>query len=270
MIFIEDSAENHYLASKLKQRNMKKLFFFSLAVVLTLSISSCGKESYDLPDGDIVTPIAIDLGIRVDGKTIKWASFNLGATAEQEAGYFYAWGSTIRKTEYLWKSYPYSNSDGTKFMKYCLADEISWWGGEGTPDGFKALQVEDDIVAKKLGGKWRMPTEKEAIALIATLSNTSRYTWDFHAQSGGVYGAKVTQKATGNSIFLPYTGLMNGNKSEFAGIRGFFWTSTLSKGATGGPDGAFNLGIDINDEGAGIWSNSRCYGFPIRPVYVME
>ena len=45
---------------------------------------------------------------------------------------------------------------------------------------------------------------------------------------------------------------------------------TASKGATDGPDGAFNLGIDINDEGAGIWSNSRCYGFPIRPVYVME
>lgn len=42
------------------------------------------------------------------------------------------------------------------------------------------------------------------------------------------------------------------------------------------PDGdiqipiAVDLGIDINDEGAGLWSNSRCYGFPIRPVYVME
>lgn len=249
---------------------MKRILFFSLAVVLTLSIFSCKKDSYDLPDGDVVMPAAIDLGIVVDGKTIKWASFNLGATAEHETGYFYAWGSTKRKTEYLWKSYPYSNSDGTKFTKYCFIYSEGWWGGDGDPDNLQTLKPEDDVAVQRLGGKWRMPTEKEATALISTLYNTTRYTWDFHAQSGGIAGARVTQKSTGNTIFLPYAGLMNGNKSEFAGIRGFFWTSTLSEGATDGPDGAFNLGVDLNDEGAGIWSNSRCYGFPVRPVYVME
>ena len=249
---------------------MKHLLFIPLAVVMTLSILSCGKENYDLPDGDVVMPAAVDLGIKVDGKTIKWASFNLGATAEHETGYFYAWGSTTRKTEYLWKSYPYSNYDGTKFMKYCFVWAEGWWGGDGTPDGLQTLKAEDDVAAKRLGGKWRMPTEKEAQALVSTLYNTTRYTWDFHAQSGGVTGARVTQKSTGNSIFLPYTGRMHGNKCDFAGVRGFFWTSTLSEGDTDGPDGAFNLGIDINDEGAGMWSNSRCFGIPIRPVYVME
>ena len=251
-------------------RNMKKTLIFSLAVVLTFSIFSCKKEDYDLPDGDVVMPVAVDLGINVDGKTIKWASFNLGATEEYETGYFYAWGSTTRKTEYLWKSYPYSNYDGTMFMKYCFSFSNSWWGGEGAPDNLKSLEPQDDVAAKRLGGKWRMPTKKEAEALTLTLYNTTKYTWDFHAQSGGVRGARVTQKSTGNTIFLPYAGLMNGDQSEFAGVRGFFWTSDLSEGETAGPDGAFNLGVDINDEGAGIWSNSRCYGFPIRPVYVME
>ena len=249
---------------------MKRLIYLSMAALMMLASASCKKVNYDLPDGDITMPVAIDLGITVDGKTIKWASCNLGAAEEYETGYFYAWGSTARKTEYLWKSYPYSNSDGTKFMKYCLPEQDGWWGGEGTPDGLQALQPGDDVAAKRLGGKWRMPTEKEASALISTLYKPTQYTWDFHAQSGGVSGVKITRRSTGNSIFLPYTGRMDGNKLEFSAIRGFFWTMTASKGATDGPDGAFNLGIDINDEGAGIWSNSRCYGFPIRPVYVME
>ena len=251
---------------------MKKAILLSLAVALALGFSSCKKENYDLPDGDVTMPLAVDLGIKVDGKTIKWASCNLGATEEYEPGSFYAWGSTTRKTEYLWKSYPYSNSDGTKFLKYCLPSQASWWAGEGEPDGLQVLQPGDDVAAKRLGGHWRMPTEKEVNALLTTLYSPGYFqvVWDFHASSNGVKGVRITRNTTGQSIFLPYSGRMDGNKKEFNGIRGFFWSSTASKGATDGPDGAFNLGIDINDEGAGLWSNSRCYGFPIRPVYVVE
>lgn len=249
---------------------MKKFVYILMAALMALTAVSCKKVNYDLPDGDIVMPIAIDLGIIVDGKTVKWASFNLGATAEQETGYLYAWGSTVRKTEYLWKTYPYSNTDGTKFTKYCQDGITDWWAGEGAPDKLETLQAKDDVAAKRLGGKWRIPTAQEAGALVSTLYNTARYTWDFHATSGGVSGVRITWKTNGNSIFLPYTGRMHGDKLEFKGIRGFFWTSQLSSGATDGPDGALNLGVDINDEGAGIWSNSRCYGLPIRPVYVME
>ena len=69
-----------------------------------------------------------------------------------------------------------------------------------------------------------------------------------------------------SSIFLPLAGRKNGNKLEFAKERGYYASSTLSEGATGGPDGCFNLGLE-KDVDAGLWSNSRCYGFSIRPVY---
>lgn len=246
-------------------RVMKKILIMLGASMLLLA---CHKEiNYELPEGIVEIPDAVDLGLSVN-----WASFNLGSVQEGDYGYYYAWGDTRRQSVVLWKNYRYSNSDGTKFKKYCLASQASWWEGEGAPDGFSSLRSEDDIVIKRLGGRWRLPTKEEVEELMDTQYHPEKFTWTMNAvavnnEGKEIKGVRITRNSTGNSIFIPYSGRLNGDGFEFTGARAYLWTSTLSEGATGGPDGAYNLGLD-KSEGGGVWSNSRCYGFAVRPVQI--
>ena len=242
---------------------MKKIL-----MILGISIALCAchkEENYELPEGPVEIPDAVDLGLSVN-----WASFNLGATEEGDYGYYYAWGDTRRQSVVLWKNYRYSNSDGTKFNKYCLPSQAAWWEGKGSPDGYKSLRSEDDIVIKRLGGRWRLPTKEEVEELMDTQYHPEIFTWDMQAKALNdkgeeVKGVRITRKSNGKNIFIPYSGRMNGDGFEYTKSRAYLWTSTLSEGATGGPDGAYNLGLDKN-EGGGVWSNSRCYGFAVRPI----
>lgn len=85
---------------------MKRLIYLSMVAltVLLLPVTGCKKRSpeTDIPagsdtplrPGDGVTPVpdAIDLGMIVNGKNVKWASFNLGASTPEQFGLFLAWG----------------------------------------------------------------------------------------------------------------------------------------------------------------------------------
>lgn len=64
-------------------------------------------------------PEAVDLGL-----SVKWASFNLGASKPEEFGEYYAWGETKPKTVYQWDTYLYSR-DGKTFTKYDGNDHIT-------------------------------------------------------------------------------------------------------------------------------------------------
>ena len=43
---------------------------------------------------------AVDLGL-----SVKWATFNLGATKPQASGDFFSWGETEPKSNYSWSTY---------------------------------------------------------------------------------------------------------------------------------------------------------------------
>ena len=60
--------------------------------VLLLIICSCQKEDEPSP-----TPQYIDLGL-----SVKWATFNVGASQPQEYGDYYAWGELSTKRSYYW------------------------------------------------------------------------------------------------------------------------------------------------------------------------
>jgi hypothetical protein len=57
---------------------------------------------------------AIDLGL-----SIRWASCNVGATAPEESGNFYAWGDTLTRSSFTWGTYPYSGTSTNTMTKYC-------------------------------------------------------------------------------------------------------------------------------------------------------
>lgn len=260
---------------------MKKLLFLAMAL-LTLAVS-CKKEKNGDPEASIYEPEAIDLGTGV-----KWASFNLGATAPYEYGDYYAWGekepyySSLKPLSwkldmaegYSWKIYKFcTGADSHKLTKYCSVD--SYWDSTlkpDGPDGNENLLPEDDAAAcdKRLSGKWRMPKLSDFQALMA-LEGKPDYEFDrFVKYADGVkdsegreiYGLRIRQISTGNTLFLPAAGYCNGTTTgEDATSMGCYWSTQLNDGK---PDCAciFTFG-----DAYGTWPlEERRAGDSIRPV----
>lgn len=162
----------------------------------------------------IDTPDAIDLGL-----SVKWASFNIGASAPEEYGEYYAWGETEPKEYYRWISYKFGTSFSGPFSKYNTSSSY------GPIDNKTVLEPEDDVAHVKLGGKWRMPTDEEW----TELRKKCTWTWTTNYNGTGVKGRIVTA-SNGNSIFLPAAGMRYETKRYGAGSEGYYWSSSLGGG----------------------------------------
>ena len=185
----------------------------------------------------VAAPEAIDLGL-----SVKWASFNLGATKPEEYGDYFAWGETEPKDSYSWTSYKWCNGDPDQLTKYCPAD------------GKTMLDPEDDAATVNLGGKWRMPTDSEW----TELRDGCTWTW---TTRNGVEGRLATGP-NGNSIFIPAAGVRDGADLFNEGTYGHLWSSSLD---TEDPDCAFN--VYCNSVYVHRYGDRRCYGLSVRPVY---
>ena len=185
---------------------------------------------------------AIDLGL-----SVKWANANLGATAPEGYGDYYAWGETETKENYSWETYKWCNGSDHTLTKY---NTDSY---DGTVDNKTVLDPEDDVAHVKLGGSWRMPTDAEW----TELRTQCKWTW---TTQNGEYGYIVTA-TNGNSIFLPiagcryYTSL--GGLTSFGG---YYWSSSLDTGACAWFV-FFSSGRRLSR-----FSDYRCGGQSVRPV----
>ena len=183
---------------------------------------------------------AVDLGL-----SVKWACCNVGATAPEGYGGYYAWGETEEKSYYDWNTYKYYIGTMTK---YCTDSYY------GTVDNKTTLEPTDDVATVKWGGAWRMPTAEEQEELC-------RYCTCEWTTLNGVNGWRVTGP-NGNSIFLPAAGHRGGTGvSELQGSYGCYWSSSLVSSYI---YYAFNLNFGIG--GPGWDSSGRCYGRTVRPV----
>lgn len=191
---------------------------------------------------------AIDMGL-----SVKWANANLGATAPEGYGDYYAWGETETKEYYNWETYKWCNGDYNKLTKYNTSSSY------GIIDNKKALDADDDVAHVKLGGKWRMPTSSELYELISTRNNAS-YQWEWKSLNGH-NGWLVTYLVNNNSIFLPAAGYRGGTSLGNVGSYGLFWSSSLS---TVSPNGAYGLYFSSGNVGRGDYD--RCSGRSVRPV----
>ncbi len=212
----------------------------------------------------VPSPDPVDLGL-----SVKWASFNVGATAPEEYGDYFTWGETephyeslnplVWKTMhghqgYEWEDYKWCDGDAptpaVTLTKYCTDSEH---GLNGFVDNKTVLDLEDDAARVNLGGTWRMPTIDEWIEL------KKECTWTWTTQNG-VTGRLVTGP-NGNSIFLPAAGWFINGSLIGQGTGGFYWSSTLYHDD---PDLAYRFHFDEYG-----WLEStidRAYGRPVRPV----
>ena len=171
----------------------------------------------------------VDLGLP---SGLKWATCNVGATAPDEYGEYYAWGEIEPKGYYDLQTYLYYNVDLPDFS--------------GDP--------QYDVASAKWGADWRMPTRAEYEELLeyctleqATLNNVSGY--------------KVTGQ-NGNHIFLPGAGTIYGTNTDFEGD-GYYLTSTPELEEW---DGYYMCSMHLSGTLFRILYYEKSYGSSVRPV----
>ena len=201
-------------------------------------------DDEDEPDDPIGGTVgeAIDLGL-----SVKWASWNVGASKPEEYGDYFAWGETETKSYYLWSTYKWCNGSYDTLTKYNTDSSY------GTVDNKTVLDPEDDAAHVNWGGSWRMPTDGEWEELKALC------TWTWTTQNG-VNGRNVTGP-NGNSIFLPAAGFRYDSYLYDAGSGGGYLSSSLY---TGYPFYAWYIYFLSGD--VGRYYINRYFGFSVRPV----
>ena len=185
-------------------------------------------------------PEYVDLGL-----SVKWATFNVGATSPEDNGDYFAWGETETKDKYSWATYKWCDGTDANMTKY------------NKTDGKTTLELADDAAHVIWGDRWRMPTKAEMQELF------DKCTWEADTVHG-MSGKRVTGP-NGNSIFIPTTGYYNddhGTGIQGLGTIAYLWTSS-----TPGNANAYDLLLYHSTLSDGVNSNTRRVGMPIRPVY---
>ena len=237
---------------------MKRIFIVILSIIsfftapsqnlLLQEIENKQKEAegpYNITPGE-----CIDLGL-----SVKWASCNLGATSCEECGDFYSWGETTTKKVYKTGSSKFKNVSKNNLQK------------KGVIDAYGNLTKEYDAASQRLGGYWRMPTQREMEELV------NRCKW-YPRSYNGIDGYLI-QGPNGNTIFLPNTPVRTNSKHEWV-EGGYYRTSTGDYSKYGGNDayylssnpGNYNImGFNYsNTKSVHAGNESRSVGFCIRPV----
>lgn len=192
-------------------------------------------------------PEMVDMGL-----SVKWASYNMGATKSSEYGNFYAYGEIEPKTEYTLENYQwyyedYNDWDCDEWEKYYKL-------------GATFTGTNYDVAHVKWGDQWRVPTKEEWDELIGSCD----WTW---TAVDGVTGIMATSSVNGNSIFFPAAGNMVDADHTHDQVGCFYWSSTEY------------IQDDISEECRNYRANmdatyQSCdgydypeVGFSIRPVY---
>ena len=184
-----------------------------------------------------VEPEYVDLGL-----SVKWATFNVGATSPEDYGDYFAWGETEPKETYIWATYKWCNGTENNITKY------------NTTDGKTILEPEDDAAHIHWGDKWRMPSCEESIEL------KDKCDWEW-TTSNNINGYRV-KGPNGNSIFLPAGGVRINNASYAIGEFGYYWSSSLMIDSISEAHS-----IVFTSTGKSCDSDFLYRGRKIRPVY---
>jgi len=227
----------------------------------------------------------VDLGL-----SVMWATCNIGASASEEYGDYFAWGATepFYKTGYAqenpqrhWKkgkelgysciNAPFQTDKyadygmATKWTKY-LGDTLSTYMDKSATaeEAMKTeLDPKEDAAHVLWGGDWRTPTHKEIDELL-------KYCVWIKTKLNGVDGYKVKSKVKGytnNWIFLPLAGFRSETELYREGRGGLYCTRSLFVDQNK-PYYEVILELDPSNKKRQIrrYKTLRFWGISIRPV----
>ncbi len=198
----------------------------------------------------------VDLGLT---SNLLWATCNVGATAPEQAGDYFAWGETTPKENYSWSTYAHGSAYD-QLTKYCTDAES---GRDGFIDNILTLEASDDAATQNWGDDWRMPTFEELTELRAECN----WEWTTDYNGTGLKGHIVSSKVEGNDnfIFLPAAGRCDGTNPNLMETEGFYWSSSLRDKY---PNNAHH--IKIFSESQSILICMRYTGLSVRAVVEKE
>ena len=180
-----------------------------------------------------------------------WATMNVGATAPEDCGDYFAWGETAPKEVYNWASYKWCNGSYKTMTKYCTSSSY------GTVDDKTELELEDDAAYANWGPSWRIPTKEQQ----DELRNNCTWTW---TTMNGVKGEKVTGPNS-NTIFLPAAGCLDGNTHYDLQSYGYYWSRTLHADRS-----FYAYYIMFYPQYVDYHNYHRYQGFSVRPVRISQ
>lgn len=175
----------------------------------------------------------VDLGLP-SGRL--WADRNVGAKSPEDPGLFFSWG----------------NTEGVEFGKVCDFDGEHYMNSPGAKmEG--DLDAEHDAARVNMGAPWCMPTEDDFVELVENCNYEL-------VNQNGYYGMRFTSKKNGNSIFLVCSGYGERSSWSGRGSSGYYWSATSCSPL-------YARSFYFRRSYADMQStNSRCFGFAVRPV----
>ena len=185
---------------------------------------------YLLPGADANGYRPVDLG-----SGVAWANKNIGAADSTAKGTYFYWGDTLGHTTFNTSQY---------------------YPGYTAMSANNNLPADADAATVRMGNTWRLPTSTE-------WTNLTSYATATRA-GAAPYSYTVTNKVSGETMFLPAGGYTTSNTSSLTGgDYCYYWTSTL------GTANAAIASIKPNYWYNGsVTSNTWYYqGMPVRAVY---
>lgn len=177
----------------------------------------------------------------VEINDVKWAKWNIGASAVGGYGDYFAWGATYPQAKY---------EDGD--YKESL--------------GNKNIDEAHDVAFQKLGDQWHMPDEKEINSIVntSTLRPAAGVAWSWISDTStyGTTGYEVYLTSdSSQKIFLPAAGVWYDGLLIGAGEYSCCWSTGFDSS-----DDAYGLDFDNLTQN---WGGSilRYFGQSVRPVH---
>jgi uncharacterized protein (TIGR02145 family) len=226
---------------------------------LTITDPQTASTTFTMPAGNVVVSAEFALinippdedGVIING--IMWAKYNIDApdtfaATPEDPGMVYQWNRKLG-----WSSTdPLIASDGSEDWQNPSVVPGEIWAAENdpSPEG------------------WRVPTREELLSL--TDENKISYQWVTGSEGSACPGLRLTDKATGNTMFLPAPGVRYGlifgqlmlNTDDYEGIRGAsYWTSEAADSDKSYAIHFTNAFGFITDQ-----SYTKNDGFLVRPV----
>lgn len=190
----QSKKEKEAREKELEQKRITKDIIITASIIFAVIIIGCCIYNYieykkkhpTLYTTEKQNQIAIDLGL-----SVKWATCNIGANKPEEFGNYYGWGEPTGTDVFGYDSEPV----GMLNKRFPLREN------ENFPP-YSIINTSKDIAKHNWGGKWRMPTKKEAQELIDKCEIQ-------YFESKGKKQIKAIGP-NGNFIIIPSAGFLDG------------------------------------------------------------
>ena len=160
------------------------------------------------PDEPVYPPVNPSAAKAIDmGTSVYWAEWNYGASNKWEYGTYVGWGQQ--------------------------EDELNSINNSDYANGFNETSIagtEYDIVHKKWGGKWRMPTKADFEELFSKCYEDKTEQQYIVIDGEKIYGDYFHSKTNENTIFIPASGYKILDATNRVNSWSYVWTGDMENG----------------------------------------